>query len=62
MRKYGGSEYSKNKYKKKGFKGHIVKPSQGELAQRMQAGQPRVSNFVRHQMSKANRAVREGKI
>lgn len=44
------------------FKGHAVNDSEGKRRQLMQAQQPRLANYVRHQISKANRAVRKGEI
>lgn len=51
---------SKKRFTRRGFKGHRVNPaSRVGLAK---AGDPILSNYVRHQMSKANKAVKEEKM
>lgn len=41
---------------------HKVRPSFGKRLQLQESGVPRLANYVRHQISKANRAVKKGVI
>jgi len=41
---------------------HKLNKSRGQVEQLQNAGRPRVSNYVRHEISKANRAVKKGKV